>query len=124
MQFDRKDFEYSQENARVLWRTFISPSAQLPINISGDIKKDIDFKFKGIVGRNIFDTALVEVYTMMQNGAFQRFLHSQAFKEYAQTRGDFSMSMSSAIVPIQDRDDGLGLTQTTSLNIKDYIQSL
>jgi hypothetical protein len=128
MQFDRKSFEHSQESAKVLWRTFIAPQAALPINISGNIKRDIDIRFKGVVGRGIFDVALVEVYLMMQNGAFQRFIQTPKFKEYAQNRADFSMqhSVNLQVVPGGGPDDESGLSSffSTSGDISEYIKVL
>ena len=57
LSFDRNnDFEYSQQMAKVLWRTFISPHATLPINISDSVKRTIDGRFKGTaVGKTVFD---------------------------------------------------------------------
>ena len=67
LQFDRNnDLEYSQQMAKVLWRTFLSPHASLPINISDSVKRTIDSRFKGLVGKAVFDEALAEVYLMMQ----------------------------------------------------------
>ena len=93
LQFDRnRDFEVSQQTAKVIYRTFIASDAVLPINISSHVKRGIDSRFKGAVGRTVFDEALVEVYLMIQDGAFRRFIRSAPFKEFSATRADFSMA--------------------------------
>jgi hypothetical protein len=128
LQFDKnRDFDVSQQTAKVIYRTFLSPQAVLPINIGDEIKKNIDTRFKGAVGRTVFDEALVEVYLMMQNGAFRRFVNSPAYKEYAKTRADFSMSTAGvfnpmAIIPgvVTEAESGFA----RNLDIKDYVKSL
>lgn len=91
--FDKNhDFDYSQQVAKMLLRTFISKHAQLPINISGPLRDTIEARFKGgFVGKNVFDEALADLYKMMQNGPFYRFVRSKAFQEYSRKGADFSM---------------------------------
>lgn len=92
--FDKnKDFDYSQQVAKMLLRTFISKHAQLPINISGSLRETIEARFKGgFVGKNVFDEALADLYKMMQNGPFYRFVRSPVYQEYVKNSADFSMT--------------------------------
>ena len=81
--------------------------AQLPINISDNLARSIEQRFKGTVSRAVFDDAIIEVYRLLE-GPFRRFVHSEAFKEYAKTKADFSMSVilnPKAIVPHDGKED-------------------
>jgi Regulator of G protein signaling domain len=57
LSFDRSnDFEYTQHVAKMIWRTFISPTASFPINISDKVKTAINLRFKSeTVGKTVFD---------------------------------------------------------------------
>jgi Regulator of G protein signaling domain len=104
---------------------FLAPHASLPINISDHVKRAINDQFKGIVGKIVFDEALGEVYLMMQNGAFQRFVHSQACKEYLTMKVDFSMTSSSvkamSLVPSVNDE---AAPRAFNVDIRDYIKSI
>ena len=62
----------SQQVARVIYRTFISPSAALPINISGELRHSIDTKFKGVVGRGVFDEVSLNIQNITQTENIRR----------------------------------------------------
>jgi len=128
--------------AKMLFRTFVSRHAQLPINISGELRSKIETRFKGgYVGKNVFDEGLVEVYNMMQNGPFYRFVRSKAFTDYANTQADFAvvpegaLSASGpntmAISPMSDPTDSDISSQLSAsnnsrskFNVYDYVHNL
>jgi len=134
MNFDRnKDFEYTQQVGRVLYRTFVSKNAQLPINISGPLRDTIENRFRsGVVGKNVFDEALIEIYNMMQNGPFQRFIRSEVFQEFSKNKADFSLPTSSqqgvfnpmAIVPSMGHDEPRSSGNLYDIDIADYVHHL
>ena len=66
---------------------------------------------------------------MMQNGAFRRFIQSEAFRQYSNVRADFSMSTvfdSLAIVPSisYGSDAESSSTVRRQVDIKQYVHSL
>ena len=65
---------------------------------------------------------------MMQDGAFRRFVNSPIFKQYSNTRADFSMSTVGIFNPMtvlpSDGEAELVPGGGTQLNIRQYIQSL
>jgi hypothetical protein len=78
--------------ARVICRTFFGRHAQLPINVSSTVGQAVEsrFKLEKVVSRTVFDDALIEVYRLMEDGCFPRFLRSKPFAEYKAKLGDFS----------------------------------
>ena len=93
------DFGYTQQMARVLFRTFIGPHAQIPLNISYSMQEQViqSFKNSSVISRDVFDGPLLEVYNLMEQGAFKRLLQTPQFIKYASSKADFTVGF--ALIP-------------------------
>lgn len=139
---DKNDFDYTQQMARVLQRTFIGKYAQIPINISDDTTTRAlnQFRSAKVVSRMVFDECLIEVYKLMEDGSFRRFVKSKQFLEYFNNRADYSFStvfnplhvMStyegnperSNVRKASSREFSSGENEPNKMSIVEYIESL
>jgi len=73
-----------------IWKTYISPTADLQVNIGGDIRAIIesDLSQKNIKP-NMFTEAQEEIFKLMNRDSFKRFQQSPLFDEFLAEAGQY-----------------------------------
>ncbi|XXQ34256.1 RGS domain-containing protein [Plasmodiophora brassicae] len=80
----------ANDDALSIYSTFVAAGAPLEVNISGDIRDAITKQVlleatPGGGGGDVFDDAARQIRSMLEFGAFHRFLHSEAGRHALQT---------------------------------------
>ncbi|TPX72218.1 hypothetical protein SpCBS45565_g00598 [Spizellomyces sp. 'palustris'] len=73
--------------SKYIYLTYIAPNAPLQVNISAEIRKDIQWPMpEGYVDETIFDEAQEQVYAMLKGHSFLRFEKSAKYKQYQEAK--------------------------------------
>ena len=69
--------------ARYLYYTYICPiNSPLAINISDEVRQEIQFPFTSVVESNLFDEAQEHAYAMIKGHAYSRYEKSDIFQKF------------------------------------------
>ena len=77
--------------AKEIYQTFIMEGADMQINISADQAKTIKERLESngeALGRDVFDEAQAEIYSLMSQHSYPRFLSSKSCKNYKKRMED------------------------------------
>ena len=75
--------------ARNLYNRFFSGNHGNDVNVSWDVKRDLKQQLKAtrLVEEGLFDTALQQVFDLMQNDSFSRFRNTEEYKNFVGLAG-------------------------------------
>lgn len=83
MNFERLNENELEERAKHIRKTYLCQASVLEVNIGGDVKEGIEKHFsEKSYTKNMFEDATSEVFSLMENDSFPRFIETNHYKAY------------------------------------------